>query len=121
MTDKEKNILDSLDLDIEDIIYHYGIDNILDEINTFDIALHYDLDDILDEYRSNNDIAEYLDSQGFDFTPYIEEEDKIDTTSEDGLLVEFCRRLHPYGVLTKNDIKEIINDYLDTMFIDKIY
>lgn len=34
--------------------------------------MHYDLDDILDEYRSDSDIAEYLDNKGYDFSRHID-------------------------------------------------
>ena len=75
--------------------------------------MHYDLDDILDEYRSDSDIAEYLDNKGYDFSRYIDDEE--DNYSETDLLVTLCRRLHPHGILTKEDMREIVNDYINDM------
>ena len=84
MTDKEREIIENCEtsdiLDIKgkenildkipvhEVLRHYDTDDILDGISVYDIALHYDLDDILDEYRSDSDIAEYLDNKGYDFT-----------------------------------------------------
>ena len=78
--------------------------------------MHYDLDDILDEYRSDSDIAEYLDNKGYDFSRHIDdEENEIDNYSETDLLVTLCRRLHPHGILTKEYMREIVNDYINDM------
>lgn len=66
----------------------------------------------------HTDIAEYLDNKGYDFSRHIdyeEEEDEIDNNSETDLLVTLCRRLHPHGVLMKEDIREIVNDYINDM------
>ena len=114
MTDKEREIIEKCE--ISDILDIKGKDDILDGISVCDIALHYDLDDILDEYRSDSDIAEYLDNKGYDFSSYIDdEENEIDNYSETDLLVTLCRRLHPYGILTKEDMREIVNDYINDM------
>lgn len=116
MTDKEREIIEKCE--ISDILDIKGKEDILDGISVHDIALHYDLDDILDEYRSDSDIAEYLDNKGYDFSRHIdddENETEIDNYSETDLLVTLCRRLHPYGVLMKEDIREIVNDYINDM------
>lgn len=125
MTDKEKEIIENCEasdilnikgkedileeISVHDIVQYYDADDILDEISVSDIALHYDLDDILDEYPSDSDIAEYLDNKGYGFSKHI------DNCSETDLLVTLCRRLHPYGVLMKEDIREIVNDYINDM------
>ena len=114
MTDKKREIIENCE--ISDILDIKGKKNLLDEIPVHDIALHYDLDDILDEYRSDSDIAEYLDNKGYDFSRHIDNEEyDIDKYSETDLLVTLCRRLHPHGVLMKEDIREIVNDYINDM------
>ena len=132
MTDKEREIIENCEISdildikgkedildeipVHEVLRHYDTDDILDGISVCDIALHYDLDDILDEYRSDSDIAEYLDNKGYDFSSYIDdEENEIDNYSETDLLVTLCRRLHPYGILTKEDMREIVNDYINDM------
>ena len=114
MTDKEREIIEKCE--ISDILDIKGKEDILDGISVHDIALHYDLDDILDEYRSDSDIAEYLDNKGYDFSRHIDdEENEIDNYSETDLLVTLCRRLHLHGILTKEGMREIINDYINNM------
>lgn len=116
MTDKEREIIENCE--ISDILDIKGKENLLDEIPVHDIALHYDLDDILDEYRSDSDIAEYLDNKGYDFSRHIdyeEDETEIDNNFETDLLVTLCRKLHPHGVLMKEDIREIVKDYINNM------
>ena len=114
MTDKEREIIENCET--SDILDIKGKEDILDGISVHDIALHYDLDDILDEYRSDSDIAEYLDNKGYDFSRHIDNEEyDIDKYSETDLLVTLCRRLHPHGVLMKEDIREIVNDYINDM------
>lgn len=114
MTDKEREIIENCE--ISDILDIKGKENLLAEIPVYDIAWHYDLDDILDEYCSDSDIAEYLDNKGYDFSRHIVNgEDDIDKYSETDLLVTLCRRLHPHGVLMKEDIREIVNDYINDM------
>ena len=132
MTDKEREIIEKCEISdildikgkedildeipVHEVLQHYDTDDILDGISVCDIAMHYDLDDILDEYRSDSDIAEYLDNKGYDFSSYIDdEENEIDNYSETDLLVTLCRRLHPYGILTKEDMREIVNDYINDM------
>ena len=132
MTDKEREIIENCEISdildikgkedildeipVHEVLRHYDTDDILDGISVYDIALHYDLDDILDEYRSDSDIAEYLDNKGYDFSSYIDdEENETDNYSETDLLVTLCRRLHPYGILTKEDMREIVNDYINDM------
>lgn len=132
MTDKEREIIEKCEISdildikgkedildeipVHEVLRHYDTDDILDGISVCDIALHYDLDDILDEYRSDSDIAEYLDNKGYDFSSYIDdEENETDNYSETDLLVTLCRRLHPYGILTKEDMREIVNDYINDM------
>lgn len=128
MTDKEREIIEKCEISdildikgkedildeipVHEVLRHYDTDDILDGISVYDIALHYDLDDILDEYRSDSDIAEYLDNKGYDFSRHIDyEEDETETD----LLVTLCRKLHPHGVLMKEDIREIVNDYINDM------
>ena len=119
MTDKEREIIENCR--ISDILDIKGEEDFLDEIPVHQIVQHYDLEDILDEYSFDYDIAEYLDNKGYDFSRYVEvEENEIDDYSETDLLIEFCRRLHPEGILMKEDIREIINNYIDGM-INKIY
>ena len=114
MTDKEREIIEKCE--ISDILDIKGKEDILDGISVYDIAMHYDLDDILDEYRSDFDIAEYLDNKGYDFSRHIDdEENEIDNYSETDLLVTLCRRLHPHGILTKEGMREIVNDYINDM------
>lgn len=130
MTDKEKEIIENCEISdildikgkenildnipVHEVLRYYDTDDILDGISVYDIALHYDLDDILDEYRSDSDIAEYLDNKGYDFSTRVNvEENEIDSYSEMNLLVAFCRRLHPHGILMKEDIREIVNDYIN--------
>lgn len=132
MTDKEREIIENCEISdildikgkedildeipVHEVLRHYDTDDILDGISVCDIALHYDLDDILDEYRSDSDIAEYLDNKGYDFSSYIDdEENEINNYSETDLLVTLCRRLHPHGILTKEDMREIVNDYINDM------
>lgn len=132
MTDKEREIIENCEISdildikgkedildeipVHEVLRHYDTDDILDGISVCDIALHYDLDDILDEYRSDSDIAEYLDNKGYDFSSYIDdEENETDNYSETDLLVTLCRRLHPHGILTKGDMREIVNDYINGM------
>ena len=132
MTDKEREIIENCkisdildikgkedildEIPVHEVLRHYDTDDILDGISVYDIAMHYDLDDILDEYRSDSDIAEYLDNKGYDFSSYIDdEENEIDNYSETDLLVTLCRRLHPHGILTKEDMREIVNDYINDM------
>ena len=112
----KEDILD--EIPVHEVLRHYDTDDILDGISVYDIALHYDLDDILDEYRSDSDIAEYLDNKGYDFSRHIDDEEnetEIDNYSETDLLVALCRRLHPHGILMKEDIREIANDYTNDM------
>lgn len=124
LTDKEKEIIDNCK--VQDIINYLDVDDVLDNISLSDISEHYDLDDILDEYSYPSDIADYLDNKGFDFSDYVDgdenedDNDDIDNYSEERLLVEFCHRLHPNRILTKEDIREITNDYIDYM-INKCY
>ena len=116
MTDKEREIIEKCE--ISDILDIKGKEDILDGISVHDIALHYDLDDILDEYRSDSDIAEYLDNKGYDFSRHIDDEEnetEIDNYSETDLLVTLCRRLHPHRILMKEDIREIVNNYINDM------
>ena len=114
MTDKEREIIENCET--SDILDIKGKENLLDEITVHDIALHYDLDDILDEYRSDSYIAEYLDNKGYDFSRHIDNEEyDIDNYSETDLLVTLCRRLHPHGILTKEYMREIVNDYINDM------
>ena len=129
MTDKEREIIENCEasdilnikgkedildeIPVHEVLRHYDTDDILDGISVYDIARHYDLDDILDEYRSDSDIAEYLDNKGYDFSRHIDDEE--DNYSETDLLVTLCRRLHPHGVLMKEDIREIVNDYINDM------
>ena len=134
MTDKEREIIENCEISdildikgkedildkipVHEVLQHYDTDDILDGISVYDIALHYDLDDILDEYRSDSDIAEYLDNKGYDFSRHIDDEEnetEIDNYSETDLLVTLCRRLHPHGILTKEDMREIVNDYINDM------
>ena len=132
MTDKEREIIENCEISdildikgkedildeipVHEVLRHYDTDDILDGISVCDIALHYDLDDILDEYRSDSDIAEYLDNKGYDFSRHIDdEENEIDNYSETDLLITLCRRLHPHGILTKEDMREIVNDYINGM------
>ena len=130
MTDKEREIIENCgisdildikgkedildEIPVHEVLRHYDTDDILDGISVCDIALHYDLDDILDEYRSDSDIAEYLDNKGYDFSSYIDDEE-IDNYSETDLLVTLCRRLHPHGILTKEGMREIVNGYINDM------
>ncbi len=121
LTDKEKEIIDKCK--IEDIVEYIGTDMILSEITPSEVVEYYDLDDILDEYSFESDIADYLADKGFDFSRYIETDEEIqelDDDSEDELLIKFCRRLHPRRVLMKEDIREIVNDYINDM-INKCY
>ena len=129
MTDKEREIIENCEisdiLDIKgkedildeipvyEVLRHYDTDDILDGISVYHIAMHYDLDDILDEYRSDSDIAEYLDNKGYDFSRHIDDEE--DNYSETDLLVTLCRRLHPHGILTKEGMREIVNGYINDM------
>lgn len=134
MTDKEREIIENCEISdildikgkedildeipVREVLRHYDTDDILDGISVYDIALHYDLDDILGEYRSDSDIAEYLDNKGYDFSRHIDDEEnetETDNYSETDLLVTLCRRLHPHGVLMKEDIREIVNDYINDM------
>ena len=132
MTDKEREIIENCEISdildikgkedildeipVHEVLQHYDTDDILDGISVCDIAMHYDLDDILDEYRSDSDIAEYLDNKGYDFSSYIDdEENEIDNYSETDLLVTLCRRLHPHRILMKEDIREIVNNYINNM------
>lgn len=132
MTDKERKIIENCEISdildikgkedilnemrVHEVLQHYDTDDILDNISISDITLHYDLYDILDEYRSDSDIAEYLYNKGYDFSSYIDdEENETDNYSETDLLVTLCRRLHPYGILTKEDMREIVNDYINDM------
>lgn len=132
MTDKEREIIENCEISdildikgkedildeipVHEVLRHYDTDDILDGISVCDIALHYDLDDILDEYRSDSDIAEYLDNKGYDFSRHIDdEENEIDNYSETDLLITLCRRLHPHSILTKEDMREIVNDYINNM------
>lgn len=132
MTDKEREIIENCEISdildikgkedfldgipVHEVLRHYDTDDILDGISVCDIALHYDLDDILDEYRSDSDIAEYLDNKGYDFSSYIDdEENETDNYSETDLLITLCRRLHPHGILTKEDMREIVNYYINGM------
>ena len=134
MTDKEREIIENCEISdildikgkedildeipVHEVLRHYDTDDILDGISVCDIALHYDLDDILDEYRSDSDIAEYLDNKGYDFSRHIDDEEnetEIDNYSETDLLVALCRRLHPHRILMKEDIREIFNDYINDM------
>ena len=121
LTEEQKEILD--DCTISDVIEYYGNDKILNEFTTLDIALYYDLDSILDEYSSDNEIASYLDAKGFDFSDYAveTEEYEVDSMDDETLLIEFCRRFHPHGILMKQDIKEIINNYIDDNLTNKCY
>ena len=129
MTDKEREIIENCgisdildikgkedildEIPVHEVLRHYDTDDILDGISVYDIAMHYDLDDILDEYRSDSDIAEYLDNKGYDFSRHIDDEE--DNYSETDLWVTLCRRLHPHGILTKEDMREIVNDYINDM------
>ena len=134
MTDKEREIIENCEISdildikgkedildeipVHEVLRHYDTDDILDGISVYDIAMHYDLDDILDEYRSDSDIAEYLDNKGYDFSRHIdnqENETETDNYSETDLLVTLCRRLHPHGILTKEAMREIVNDYINDM------
>lgn len=117
MTDKEREIIENCEISdildikgkedildkipVHEVLQHYDTDDILDGISVYDIAMHYDLDDILYEYRSDSDIDD--------------EENEIDNYSETDLLVTLCRRLHPHGILTKEDMREIVNDYINDM------
>ena len=113
MTDKEREIIENCK--ISDILDIKGKEDILDEITVHEVLRHYDTDDILDGI-SVCDIAEYLDNKGYDFSSYIDdEENEIDNYSETDLLVTLCRRLHPHGILTKEDMREIVNDYINDM------
>ncbi len=114
MTDKEREIIENCE--ISDILNIKDIDDILSEIPVTNIALHYDLGDILDEYRSDYDIAEYLNNKSYDFSNNIQvEENTIDDYDDTRLLVEFCRRHKPYGILSTDDLKSIINEYIDNL------
>lgn len=114
LTEKQEKILD--ECKVSDIIDYIGEDEILNNFTTLDISLHYDLDEILDEYQSNSEIADYLEDKGYDFSSHIEvEENDIEEMNDENLLVEFCRRYYPYGCLMKEDIREIINNYIDDM------
>lgn len=129
MTDKEREIIEKCEISdildikgkedildeipVNEVLRHYDTDDILDGISVCDIALHYDLDDILDEYRSDSDIAEYLDNKGYDFSRHIDDEE--DNYSETDLLITLCRRLHPHRILMKEDIREIVNNYINNM------
>lgn len=114
LTKEQENIID--ECKVSDIIDYIGTDEVLENLTTLDISLHYDLDEILDEYSSNSEIANYLENKGYDFSPHIEvEEYEIDKMKDETLLVEFCRRFHPHGCLMKEDIREIINNYIDDM------
>lgn len=132
MTDKEREIIENCEISdildikgkedildeipVHEVLLHYDTDDILDGISVYDIAMHYDLDDIMDEYRSDSDIAEYLVNKGYDFSRHIDdEENEIDNYSETDLLVTLCRRLHPHSILTKEDMREIVNDYINDM------
>ena len=67
-------------------------------------------------YGTGKNIAEYLDNKGYNFSRHIDNEEyDIDKYSETDLLVTLCRRLHPHGVLMKEDIREIVNDYINDM------
>lgn len=115
MTDKEREIIESCE--ISDILDIKGKEDFLDEIPVHEMLRHYDTDDILDGI-SVYDIAEYLDNKGYDFSRHIdddENETEIDNYSETDLLVTLCRRLHPHGILMKEDIREIVNDYINDM------
>ena len=119
MTDKEREIIENCEISdildikgkedildeipVHEVLQHYDTDDILDGISVYDIAMHYDLDDILDEYRSDSDFSRHID----------DEENEIDNYSETDLLVTLCRRLHPHGILTKEGMREIVNDYIN--------
>lgn len=120
MTDKEKEFLKSLD--VREVIEAIGVDEILEKVPVSDILSNYELDDILDGCSFPTEIADFLKDNGFDFNEFLgkdtsseDEEEDDGYMSDEELLVEFCRRYKPRGVLTKDDMKEIINSHIDDM------
>lgn len=118
LTKEQKEVLDEISTD--DIINYLGEDEILDYFTPNEIASYYTLEDILDCY-TDYDIAHYLNNNGYDFFELSEcNENTFDKFSNEDLLIEFCRRFEPHSVLTKEDIREIINNHNDDM-VNKTY
>ena len=66
-----------------------------------------------DTAESREEILNTAVQKGSDWS--IVKETEIDNYSETDLLVALCRRLHPHGILMKEDIREIVNDYTNDM------
>lgn len=112
------------DVDIEDVIDYFGVDDILDSISRIDIAKYCDdfvlscIDDdsliaaISDEEKvlesfDTSSIIEYLRDLGY----YVSNYDENDKLLK--LIKNICRIIKPKGIIDKEDAKKILCDYLD--------
>lgn len=106
-------------MELKEFIEEFGVSEIVAEIG---------LDRILEEYTSDeimwnlddDDMAEYLDDHHYDFAKYVVNDDDndkeiIDDYSDRDLLYELCKRHSCKNFFTKEDVKEKIDNILDSI------
>lgn len=111
-------------VDIEDVIDYFGVDDILDSISRIDIANHCDdfvlrcIDDdsliaaitdgenVLKSFDTSS-IIEYLRDLGYYVSNYDENDELLK------IIKNVCRSIKPKGIIDNEDAKKILCDYLD--------
>lgn len=99
-------------IDIDDIVDLCNEYDLIEEIGVDKMTSHFLVDSVLDEY-DNDEIASYLADNDYDFTDFVDSDRLGEKLSDEELLILFCRRKNPRGILDKQRIKEIVNDYID--------
>ena len=131
MEEKEKEKIGKQlvkDTDIGQIIEYFGVSDILFQINDLDIVDRIDEhilrmvdDEELVEGISNVDVAlSTIDTS--DIIDYLEEKGYFVVTDDPDpinlmyKISDVCRDIQPYGYIGKEDMKKLINDYIDNNY-----
>lgn len=105
-------------MELKEFIEEFGVDAIVKEIGLDKVLEKYTSDDIMWKL-DDDDMAEYLADHLYDFSKYVEKDDDdkelIDYYSDKELLYELCKRHSCRNYFTKEDIKEKINEILDSI------
>lgn len=116
------------DTEIEEILKYFEVSDILSQINDLDIVDRIDEhvlrmvdDEELADGISNvdyvlstidtSDIIDYIEEKG-----YFVATDDPEQTNLMYKISDVCRDIQPYGYIGKEDMKKLINDYIDNNY-----
>lgn len=109
---------EEINKNVEDFIDKFGVSEIIKHIDLSDILDNFTNEEIMDEL-DEDEMASYLDRHCYDFSEYVDD----DIEDDDDEIIHspvYClhllrQSLSSRPVLTKDDLRNVINEYIDSL------